>query len=249
MRSLFESLSIQYCVVVLGGAFGSVTLQAQASPSYPPPTGAYEMGRVSFHWKDTARDELETKTAADKRELMVHVFYPREPGITAQRAEYLPDAEVLHGLWSEAFAARIRAMRSYSYVSAPIAKEARRYPVAVFLPGGGMKALMLTPEAIAAMSPDQQALYAARPVWAVALYAIAVWGGALGCVGLVMKKRWAKGPLLASLLGLIGQDIALFGMSPVAVPTSAYALQGMVLVIAVLLLLLANTAARQEWLS
>ena len=109
--------------------------------------------------------------------------------------------------------------------------------------------VMLTPEAIAAMSPDQRALYAARPIWAVALYAIAVWGGALGCVGLVMKKRWAKGPLLASLLGLIGQDIALFGMSPVAIPASAYALQGAVLVIAVLLLLLANRAAREGWLS
>ncbi|MBK8058905.1 MAG: hypothetical protein IPK33_14005 [Gemmatimonadetes bacterium] len=44
--------------------------------------------------------------------------------------------------------------------------------------------VMLTPEAIAAMSPDQRALYAARPIWAVALHAIAVWGGALGCVGL-----------------------------------------------------------------
>lgn len=107
----------------------------------------------------------------------------------------------------------------------------------------------LTPEAIAAMSPDQRALYAARPMWAVALYAIAVWGGALGCVGLVMKKRWAKGPLLASLLGLIGQDIALFGMSPVAIPPSAYALQGAVLVIAVLLLLLASRASREGWLS
>lgn len=107
----------------------------------------------------------------------------------------------------------------------------------------------LTPEAVAAMSPDQQALYAARPMWAVASYAIAVWGGALGCVGLVMRKRWAKGPLLASLLGLIGQDIALFGMSPVAISASVYALQGMVLVIAVLLLLLVTRAARQGWLS
>ena len=106
----------------------------------------------------------------------------------------------------------------------------------------------LTPDAVAAMTPDQQALYAARPAWAVAVYAIAVWGGALGCVGLIMKKRWAKGALLASLLGLIAQDIALFGMSPVAIETSVYALQGMVLVIAVLLLLLANTAARQGWL-
>ena len=102
----------------------------------------------------------------------------------------------------------------------------------------------LTPEAVAAMSPDQQALYAARPVWAVAAYAIAVWGGALGCVGLIMNKSWAKGALLASLLGLIAQDIALFGLSPVAIETSVYALQGMVLVIAVLLLLLANRAAR-----
>ena len=106
----------------------------------------------------------------------------------------------------------------------------------------------LTPEAVAAMTPDQQALYAARPAWAVAVYAIAVWGGALGCVGLIMKKRWAKGALLASLLGLIAQDIALFGMSPVAIETSVYALQGMVLVIAMLLLQLANTATRQGWL-
>jgi hypothetical protein len=102
----------------------------------------------------------------------------------------------------------------------------------------------LTPEAVAAMSPDQQALYAARPAWAVAAYAIAVWGGALGCVGLIMNKRWAKGALLASLLGLIAQDVALFGLSPVAIETSVYALQGMVLVIAVLLLLLANRAAQ-----
>lgn len=107
----------------------------------------------------------------------------------------------------------------------------------------------LTPEAVAAMTPDQQALYAARPMWAVAVYAIAVWGGALGCVGLLMKKRWAKGPLLASLLGLIAQDIALFGMSPVAIEASVYALQGMVLVIAVLLLLLANKATRAGWLT
>jgi hypothetical protein len=104
----------------------------------------------------------------------------------------------------------------------------------------------LTPEAVAAMSSDQQALYAARPAWAVAAYAIAVWGGALGCAGLIMKKRWATGALVASLLGLIAQDIALFGMSPVAIDASVYALQGMVLVIAVLLLFLAKRAAR--WL-
>ncbi len=108
--------------------------------------------------------------------------------------------------------------------------------------------VMLTPEAVAAMPPDQQALYAARPAWAVAAYAIAVWGGALGCVGLIVRKRWAKGAFLASLLGLIAQDAALFGMSPVPISATIYALQGMVLVIAVLLLLLANRATRDGWL-
>ncbi len=108
--------------------------------------------------------------------------------------------------------------------------------------------VMLTPEAVAAMPPDQQALYAARPVWAVAAYAFAVWGGALGCVGLLVRKRWAAPAFLASLLGLIGQDAALFGMSPVPLSATIYALQGMVLVIAVLLLMLANRASRDGWL-
>jgi hypothetical protein len=108
--------------------------------------------------------------------------------------------------------------------------------------------VMLTPEAVAAMPADQQALYAARPAWAVAAYAFAVWGGALGCVGLLVRKRWAAPAFLASLLGLIGQDAALFGMSPVPLSATIYALQGMVLVIAVLLLMLANRASRDGWL-
>lgn len=107
----------------------------------------------------------------------------------------------------------------------------------------------LTPEAVAALPPDQQALYAARPAWAVAVYAIAVWGGALGCVGLILRKRWATGAFLASLLGLIAQDIALFGMSPVRIPATVYVLQGMVLLIAVLLLVLANRGTRNGWLT
>ncbi|WP_396215176.1 hypothetical protein [Gemmatimonas sp.] len=107
--------------------------------------------------------------------------------------------------------------------------------------------VMLTPEAVAAMPPDQQALYAARPVWAVAAYAFAVWGGALGCVGLLVRKRWAAPAFLASLLGLIVQDAAVFGMSPVPLSATIYALQGMVLVIAVLLLMLANRASRDGW--
>ena len=108
--------------------------------------------------------------------------------------------------------------------------------------------VMLTPEDVAKMTADQQALYAARPSWSVAATAIAVWGGAAGCLGLIMRKRWAMPLLIASLAGVIVQDVSLFGLSGVAAPPVAVALQGLVLVIAIGLVLLARKAAARGWI-
>ena len=111
--------------------------------------------------------------------------------------------------------------------------------------------VMLTPDDIAKMSPDQQALYAARPAWAVAATAIAVWGGAAGCLGLVLRKRWALPLLLLSLAGVIVQDVALFVVSSAAAQagTVAYVLQGLVLAIAIGLVLLARKAIARGWIA
>ena len=72
---------------------------------------------------------------------------------------------------------------------------------------------MLTAEDIAAMDATQQALYNSRPAWAVAATAVAVWGGAAGSLALILRKRWAQPLLIASLLGVIVQDIGLFVLS------------------------------------
>ena len=111
--------------------------------------------------------------------------------------------------------------------------------------------VMLTPDDIAKMSPAQQALYAARPAWAVAATAIAVWGGAAGCLGLVLRKRWALPLLLLSLAGVIVQDVALFVLSSAAAQagTVAYVLQGLVLAIAIGLVLLARRAIARGWIA
>lgn len=111
--------------------------------------------------------------------------------------------------------------------------------------------VMLTPDDIAKMSPEQQALYAARPAWAVAATAIAVWGGAAGCLGLVLRKRWALPLLLLSLAGVIVQDVALFVVSSAAAQagTVAYVLQGLVLAIAIGLVLLARKAIARGWIA
>jgi hypothetical protein len=108
----------------------------------------------------------------------------------------------------------------------------------------------LTAEDIAKLTPEMQALYAARPAWAVGATAIAVFAGALGSLGLVLRRRWATPLLVASLAGVVVQDLWLFLLSnsaAVAGPV-VYVMQGLVFLIAVGLVLLARRAAASGWL-
>lgn len=109
----------------------------------------------------------------------------------------------------------------------------------------------LSPADIAKLPPAQQALYATRPAWAISATAIAVWGGAAGCIGLIMRKRWATWPLIASLAGVLVQNVWLFLLSDAAKETGAIAfvLQGVVLIVSVALVVLSRKATAQHWLS
>ena len=109
----------------------------------------------------------------------------------------------------------------------------------------------LTPDDVAKMDAAQQALYASRPAWAVAATAVAVWGGAAGCVGLLLRRRWALPLLLASLAGLVVQNLGLFVISDAAslVGPEVFALQGMVMLIAIGLVLLARRAIARGWIA
>ena len=108
----------------------------------------------------------------------------------------------------------------------------------------------IKPDDVAKMTAAQQAMYNARPTWAVAAMACAVWFGLAGSLGLVLKKRWATPLLLVSLAGVIVQDIGLFmmrGFVEVGGYT-AVVLQGCVLIIAVALVMLARKATAQGWI-
>jgi len=108
--------------------------------------------------------------------------------------------------------------------------------------------VMLTPEDIAAMDATQRALYESRPPWAVAATAVAVWGGAAGSLGLILRKRWAALLLELSLAGVIVQDIGLFVLSGVNPGTAVLAMQGMVLLIAIGLVVLSRKAIARRWI-
>ncbi|MCI0587467.1 MAG: hypothetical protein L0323_11565 [Planctomycetes bacterium] len=107
----------------------------------PPPTGPHGTGRMSFHWKDAAREELETLAGDDKRELMVHVFYPADPEAKEPRATYMPDADAMRPPFSEAQLAAVSALRATSLQGAALPPGDARFPVVLFQPGGGMKGL------------------------------------------------------------------------------------------------------------
>lgn len=110
--------------------------------------------------------------------------------------------------------------------------------------------MRLSPDDIAALPDAHQTLYKARPGWALAGTAVAVVGGLLGSLGLLFGRKWALPVLIASLFGLLVQDIAMFLLvdGVTLAGPAAVVLQAMVLVIAIGLVLLGRMAMARGWL-
>jgi uncharacterized membrane protein len=109
----------------------------------------------------------------------------------------------------------------------------------------------MSPEALAALPAEQQALLASTPAWATGAFALAVFGGALGSLALLIRKTWAFPLLLISLAAVIVQlfhaffmskSIEVFGPGGMIMPL-------MVIVIAAYLLFLAKQAKAKGWLA
>jgi hypothetical protein len=62
-------------------------------------------------------------------------------------------------------------------------------------------------------TPEQLEFFYGFPVWVVSLWAIAVWGGLLGTVLLLLRKKLASPVLLMSFVAMVGTSIHNFGMS------------------------------------
>jgi len=108
----------------------------------------------------------------------------------------------------------------------------------------------LTPQAVAALPPEQQQIHAAMPGWVYVFFGIAVVGGVLGSLGLLRRRRWAVPLLLLSLLGVAVQMASAYATTPVwALTGVAGTMFPLLLVGACLLLwLFARRAAACGWL-
>jgi hypothetical protein len=63
----------------------------------------------------------------------------------------------------------------------------------------------MTEEDLMAMPVAEQALYENIPAWVTGAYAIAVFGGALGCILLLLRRKLASSLFLISLVGIVVQ--------------------------------------------
>jgi len=65
----------------------------------------------------------------------------------------------------------------------------------------------MTEEDLLALPLEQQPFYQNIPAWVTGAFAIAVFGGTLGCILLLMRKKLATTLFLVSLLGIVVQMI------------------------------------------
>ncbi|WP_190811538.1 hypothetical protein [Flagellimonas sp. S3867] len=101
------------------------------------------------------------------------------------------------------------------------------------------------------MTQAQRELFEAQPAWVTAAFAIAVFGGTLGCIALLLRKKWAKPVFLISLIGVLAQFVyGLFLSNTIEVyGNQAIFMPILVIVVAVLLLLIAKKGIEKGWLS
>ncbi len=108
----------------------------------------------------------------------------------------------------------------------------------------------MSDEALAVLPEAQRDLYLGTPAWANAAFAVAVFGGTLGCIFLLLRKSWAVPVLILSLAGVAVQMFHAFFLSPALEVLGAGGLVMPVLVTAGALFLIwyARRARSRNWI-
>jgi len=73
--------------------------------------------------------------------------------------------------------------------------------------GSFIQNMMMSEEALQALPQAEQDLYANYPNWTKVAFFVAVFGGAIGSLGLLLRKAWSRSILIVSLVAVIAQMI------------------------------------------
>jgi len=89
---VFKVIAIGAILVFVGclGLFLSLALEHSIPVTLPAPTGPFEVGRAIFDWKDDKTPDVLAPVAGAKRELLVWMWYPADPGTASGIDDYMP---------------------------------------------------------------------------------------------------------------------------------------------------------------
>ncbi len=109
--------------------------------------------------------------------------------------------------------------------------------------------VQMNADALDAYREVEQALIVGRPAWATVAFAVAVFGGALGCLLLLLKKSAAFYLFVASLLGVIVTITHTLGVDVDFGPGEIVGIILMPLVVAAFLIWYSKHTESRGWIS
>ncbi len=112
--------------------------------------------------------------------------------------------------------------------------------------------MQMNPDALAAMPASQRVIIEGRPVWATGAFAIAVLGGVVGCLLLLLRKSAAPYLFILSLIGMIVHMLPYLGMSGSTIkfgPVEISMFILMPLMVAAFLIWYSMRAKSKRWIS
>ena len=102
-------------------------------------------------------------------------------------------------------------------------------------------------EVVASMPDVYRAIVEARPAWGTGAFAIAVFGGSLGCLLLLLKKSVAFHVFVVALIATVMAQIPFLGMA--GFPAQAWIGGLSQLIVGAFLVWYAKTSASKGWIS
>jgi hypothetical protein len=110
--------------------------------------------------------------------------------------------------------------------------------------------VLMTEEAIKAMPENQQHLYRDMPLWVNIVFACEVFGGTLGCISLLFRKKWALPLFVISLLGVLAQTSNIWFLTDAisAMGAPAVVMPLVAIIIGTAMIFLAKVAISKGWL-
>ena len=94
----------------------------------------------------------------------------------------------------------------------------------------------MSDEAFTSLSEEMQLFLNTRPAWVTGSFALAVFSGTIGNIGLLLRKKWANFILIISLISVVAQTIYNFIIQQIVeIPSSEIVVMILVNFVAVFL--------------